>query len=583
MYLVSFLIISFSFSKIQYCKARLTPLKATSFNLSIFKLFHWYFADSYDIIHFKIDKNHDLKDELRKMATIKPFYQFKSTYLVQIKNKTNADLIVTLERPAIEILETLKQYRKILLIIKTPNITTSFKHSLFGLKTKNILLLSYSQTKKWKVNLFDPFTNQTKQYGSEKVKEISDFFSKPPNYNGIEVKSTLFESKPTTVLSESEEFSGIDPMVIKVVGEKLNISFKHYIPCLKCDFYGSVRNGQVSGALGELFLNKSDIAFNSAFIKDYGVPNLEFSPVVFTDIVCVFVPKSLLMPPFNAYFSSMSNKMQILGIILVIIFGSAVLGFITHKSRKHKDYERLFFVMFQIIFNNKQINTRFLHERIFVGTIFVFSVIQTTIFQSVLVDLTTNPRFYPDINNLEQLAERNVKITTYSSSLANIFNTSIQHDFMEKLQKNLLVLPRTNTTRYFAALTRKTTFDYYGLVEKHKYGFRKSHLVPQCPQTFLLAYLMRKNVFFKNDFNDVLERVIEGGFVGKWYRDHFRNFTYELPVNLTGIRSFPAAFSLDRFKYAIFLLFFGLGFSFMVFIVEVIVRFKFFKFKTVKT
>lgn len=57
-------------------------------------------------------------------------------------------------------------------------------------------------------------------------------------------------------------------------------------------------NGTLTGALKTIQSRKSDIAFIGYFIKDYETRDVEFSPSVYSDELCIVVRKAGRIPQF---------------------------------------------------------------------------------------------------------------------------------------------------------------------------------------------------------------------------------------------------------------------------------------------
>lgn len=106
-----------------------------------------------------------------------------------------------------------------------------------------------------------------------------------------------------SILTYSNGHSGIDGIVLSYLVEKLNLNplFQKYDDAN----YGAFnkKTEQFDGTLGDIVYNRSDVAVNGRYIKDYGEGTedvVEFLDSVFFDRICVITPKAQEIPKWKA-------------------------------------------------------------------------------------------------------------------------------------------------------------------------------------------------------------------------------------------------------------------------------------------
>lgn len=105
-----------------------------------------------------------------------------------------------------------------------------------------------------------------------------------------------------SIFKYSNGHSGIDGIVLSYLVEKLNLNpiFNKFNDAN----YGAFnkKTGLFDGTLGDIAYNRSDVAINGRYIKDYGKGTfkaLEFlTPVIF-DSICIITPKAQEIPKWK--------------------------------------------------------------------------------------------------------------------------------------------------------------------------------------------------------------------------------------------------------------------------------------------
>ncbi|KAK5644461.1 hypothetical protein RI129_005761 [Pyrocoelia pectoralis] len=478
-----------------------------------------------------------------------------------------------------DILEMKKRSRNGALVMvvtehKISTVTAFFMYA-WSLRFKDIIMAQPGNN--GGIYAFNPFLNHTKKFGIRQVEEINKFLT-PKNYHGVTIQGTLFDTSPITV-NVNGVFLGIDPMIIKTINQCLNVTIDTHVPYDGEHFGYKSKNGTATGAIKELYTKESEIAFNQIFVKDYHTPELTFTNTISDDCVCVIVPKASLIPKWTAIFYAFSNQVWI---AIFIIITTAIIGlFIIRKydiNRTAKNIQNehvydhswstvcldvcqaLFNITYRNVFSSKY------HNRLILGALFLHALIINTLFQGSLVTVTTSQKRYPDINTMKQLVESNYYISTYSPTLADIFNNT-ENPYMQKLSKRFILLD-DESPPLPAILSRRLKHNF--LFSTKQKGTQDIHIVQECARSFSLAYLVHRNAYFLHDFNDIIAKVVEAGLINQWNEMLKLNLSDMLEQN-TYVEEhveFPRPFTVIDLQTSFYILIVGLTISYIVFLFE---------------
>lgn len=395
------------------------------------------------------------------------------------------------------------------------------------------------------------------------------------NYYSYPISSTLFETLPTSFTRNGKRL-GVDYVTLKTVAKAFNFSITYYVPP-GTDWFGTkYTNGTITGCLGELYSGNSQIAFNQMFIKDYNISELEMSNVIFSDRLCVVVGKSNSYPLLPEIQSDIVYAT--LFVIICCVVTLKLIRKLNNLKCKKKQFDDGFFGVLTHIFqmvlsaSRHQIISSNLYERIFIGTFLFYGLINTTILQSLLSMAATKPLVSSQIDSLYDLANSNYKIITSSNNLQNVFHgSSMPH--MTTLNNRLIVTHYTKPDyEQFGYLIREAKYKYQQKLENSRKGFVNNHLVKECPDNYLLAYMYRKNFFFKPKLNNFLMKLFEYGFLQKWHNDVMSN-TYSTDFNSTTVNTefVNSKKKFSIFQFPLFPLVVGNLLGVSVFLLEVVI------------
>lgn len=168
--------------------------------------------------------------------------------------------------------------------------------------------------------------------------------------------------------------------------------------------------------------------------------------------------------------------------------------------------------------------TRAQHERIFVASVALVSMIFVSIYQSGLATVFVRPIYFKDIDSLEQLDKSDNEIhVKYEGFLTDVFpnDTSAVYRSLSKKMKLVdtldLAMDLVKNGENVATITRKSTTLLYNFLY---FARNELYLIDkECPKEYFLSYLVpAKSVLLKR-INEIMMDIQRFGFILKWIDD----------------------------------------------------------------
>uniref|UniRef100_A0A2M4BFM9 Putative glutamate-gated kainate-type ion channel receptor subunit glur5 n=1 Tax=Anopheles marajoara TaxID=58244 RepID=A0A2M4BFM9_9DIPT len=387
------------------------------------------------------------------------------------------------------------------------------------------------------------------------------------NFHGLPVRVEVFRSVYSNPVTRggatmTTVYRGADITARDVLQQYLNITVIH-VPA-DADLFGDrMPNGSFTGAMGRLVRREVDVVFTGFFIKDYFTRDLEFTASVYSDAVCCLVRKARRIPeyllPLYIFPADIWAMLVGLGVLCSVCW--AALRATLQWVRTRAAGERLMAATtttaggwlsrryrWAVLFNHSrtirrasrgrqllqividtyilllsapyQRFTRAGAERLFLAGLLLVSLIFVSLYQSGLAAVFVNPLYGRDISSLAQLDESEMAIPVkYRGFLDDVFavNYSTRMDSLRRRMVHLPVqesmLTRVARLGNIATVTRKSSLALDNAVYM---ATRQLHLIPECPRTYNLAYVLQRRSVFGECFNRVLLRMVGGGLVQHW-------------------------------------------------------------------
>jgi uncharacterized membrane protein len=417
------------------------------------------------------------------------------------------------------------------------------------------------------------------------------------NLNGMPLKISLFGHYPTLyLLQESnlktevsfcsndsqqlnwKSYHGVDGQMFSTMAHFMNFTPKIMNPS-NADSYGfPLPNGTFTGALGDVIYKQVDISFNSRFIKHYNTADIEFSNPLFSDKMCIIVPKAKPIPRWRRILLSFNSE---LWLILLCTF-SIVTTFkfilrMCHNSRKLEWV--VIFETFQVfLLTGIHKPPKITSERCVYASCLIFCLVVMNAFQGLLVTNITYPIYEPDIHTLAELDHSNLPIWSRSPENKDVFKdigTPVTERLLQKFDvfngsANELLNHVANLTDA-AAFIRETSSTYTESRYVAQDGSQLIHTVEECPAYYHLAYIVPRGSPYLPLINNFILRMNEAGLTFKWHSDGMDvNSLLSYRKQNYGRQEALRVFSLTDLQLAFYISVSGLILSILVFVLEAI-------------
>lgn len=160
-------------------------------------------------------------------------------------------------------------------------------------------------------------------------------------------------------------------------------------------------------------------------------------------------------------------------------------------------------------------------ERLFISTICMISLIFVSVFQSRLSSVFIKPMYQKDIDTLVELDNSNFSIHLKHQAMLDDLFLDPNSTLKKSLRKKLVLSPRSSMAKLVhkkneAYITRKSTSK---LRNEIYFLNNQLHLVKECPILYNIGFVFPKNSVFKERINEILLKLLNGGFMEKWIKD----------------------------------------------------------------
>lgn len=181
--------------------------------------------------------------------------------------------------------------------------------------------------------------------------------------------------------------------------------------------------------------------------------------------------------------------------------------------------------------------TRAPHERLYVATVCLVSLIFMNIYQSGLATVFVRPIYFKDIDTLKRLDDSGNEIhVKYAGYMTDVFpndTSKVYRNLRHKMKlvtTNIGAMDLVKYNEKVATITRKSTT----LLDNYLYFAQKElFLVEECPKKYYLSYMVPTNSVLLKRINEILIDIHRYGFILKWINDfNYQSFLSQMK-NLT--------------------------------------------------
>ncbi|XP_014489479.1 PREDICTED: uncharacterized protein LOC106752352 [Dinoponera quadriceps] len=414
------------------------------------------------------------------------------------------------------------------------------------------------------------------------------------NLNGYELKVGIFEGnhsianmmsssvmQPVSMQYDySNIFKGFDETILDIVARQMNFTAKRVHPTDNRSFGYQLPNGTYIGAIGDVVYGRTDVCFESFFVKRYSPYKnmlIEFTAQVEFDRVCVIVPKASKIPkwlriyhffPLSIWiFSMLSHVLTYITWHLLQVFNPRRTGRVSFLTTVYRSFLFNCGCPQKLPYSNA--------ERILLSGIFLGNITIVGFFNGMLYKSFANDMYYRDIDSLEDLEASGLPILFTSFGVSDIFGLKKDTDATPLIQS----LKRKLQHGYNAVINAAYYRNVSGLMRKHHFsilneelvntdGSPMLHLVKECPGTYYLSYLLPRNSILREKINTLIARLNQAGLPTLWTSRTIQRTVVKkklLAKRQENKADRFVAFSLSDLQTSFFTLLVGLSLSTIVF------------------
>ncbi|XP_072158033.1 glutamate receptor U1-like [Bemisia tabaci] len=428
------------------------------------------------------------------------------------------------------------------------------------------------------VNVYNPFKNSTEvtSIHMRNIGRIKKMMVHRMNdLNGYPLRVSIFPARMKATPLGNGSYSGPDGFILSTLARRMNFKPVTSEPKDGKKYGYKTPNGSFTGTLGDLINDRADISFNSVFIKDYETTQVRFTRPIDFDKLCLVVAKSGLRPHWKGMFLAFSVEMWL---AMLFTYSFSITFWCLLRKVNYGRYSLALTTLdLYRIFIMLPIDRvpAILSERVALVSFLWFSLSTATIFQASMVKFLSYPSYEPDIDTLEEVADKNLPILTASQNLRETFESdepvmkTLYDNFQVVHDKNVEILSKVAYEGKAAALGRMNDLEEKIATSYVKNNLVLLHIVADCPKAYHIAYMLPYDSPFLESINKVISIFVESGIIHSWYI-HSTPFRPLSDYHQTQETYKPL--TMSNVVIAFIVLGFGAGLSFLAFGAELLTR-----------
>ncbi|XP_014245608.1 uncharacterized protein LOC106664419 [Cimex lectularius] len=396
------------------------------------------------------------------------------------------------------------------------------------------------------------------------------------NFHKRPFRVAIFQKRFMSI-SENGKWNGFNKEVLDLLQEIFNFTRVLYFIDSNLRYGHKLSNGTFVGVLGEVLGGNVDFAANPLFIKDYNTTGIDFSTPIMFEHLCVAVPSASPIPRWKVIFICFDRTtwLCILSIYTFSMFVWKVFKF-RLKSNKTLKCVNIFFYVFRLIIASSIKPPVMLSGKIFVMTLVFMGFILATCFGGSLLNLLTRTVYGSQINTMTALDKSGLPIYTLSMNLQHdTFDGSKpeERNLAEKVKiyhdTTADLVEMVYKTRNSACLGRKDdlTRRIWKLEESSQ--TRTVHIVEECPRSYYLSYIMKKESRYFTTIDAVLGRLVASGVLKSPKFTDSPSYYYAGRSKSTTATFSPVPLGMDNLTITFLILLVGYLASIVIFITEI--------------
>lgn len=519
----------------------------------------------------------DFKEEL--------LIKCKLTHSIRLDNYTKiVNSPLRIKKNSIFLLDTIERFRILLKNI----VPTKFDFNgnfLFVLIAGSMNEIQEIFAKMWLKNIYNvnviyAATNETvlvtflpfessENCGSTKPKAINIFRdgefesdmifpAKMNNFNGCPLRVVTFEDEDVVMRISDDEYRGYCIDLLMALAKQLN--FRPDINFLTQELaYGIVYdNGTATGALGEVFYNRSDIALGDFFLKPNRIPKFDFTMAYQVMNLVWIIPPGLRYTPLQKLMLPFEFPVWIY-LMITITIGIIVIIFINIKIPQMRAFvygvnvKHPFLNMAVVILGSQQHRMpKRNFARFLIMNFMLFTLVLRSIYQGSLYRFLQSDGRQKEVQSVEEMLANDFTFYAFEASTLDLIKGSSLEIFNKtKVYKkeNFLLHTELNGDEKIAGLeTIKNVVN----------ANQGNTTIIYCKEPFMyinIVLYLQKHSYITKAFDENIKQLIAAGLMQQWIKVHHLEKYYKSVMNRKN--SIQKKLSLHQLSGAFYLLLFG--------------------------
>jgi len=414
----------------------------------------------------------------------------------------------------------------------------------------------------------------------------------PHNFGGCKITASVVPQEPFVMSlnrkANNENISlyneGSDIRLFLFIAEAMNLSGMLTPPIFLREIWPvKLANGSWTGALGEVFDNKADIAFSGLSINLERFIDFDVTKVYCFSSLLWIVPCAEPLGRVTSISKVFSASVWLITLIMIILSAgfmysvSTCLPKFIEEADHYKTISNCFYnvwATFLGISVPKMPLTD--HLKIFFVMLVWYSLAINIVFQAFVTSYIINPGFQKQITSVEDLIESGIGYGYYPGIDVLLSNTS-DWRFKEIISNRIpcyndSCVARTIGRKDFATISDTMYIEYVKAYAAHdSYGRSAVCSFNQESKVRLVAMFLEKGSFLAEHINRVINVAVEAGLNNFWWK----NILDKLRNKAVGVKGHAlmddyTVLLIDHLQGVFYLLLLGHALAFVAFIGEIL-------------
>lgn len=402
----------------------------------------------------------------------------------------------------------------------------------------NVLII-FHRHNEMQIASYNPFASNQFTFfnGTENLKTL--FPDKTSNLNGLELKATIYQDRTRATFNEANRrnasaMGGADGLMAQLIVQFMNSSLQLLSPSDGVEIGEFLENGHATGCLGQLVRREVNFGVNIRFYRLGQFKSfLEATTTNGRDDICILVPRAGKATDIGNIFRAFS-KYDWIAIAVswpAVAFTYRFIDVVLSRRHNRPRRQTTISIFFDLLALNFGQSTHTMPanwlKKSLIGVWLIYTLLITSLYQSMLSGNLVIPKDLPDINSIEQLDQSQYKIISYPRYNRQILDFLKDTQFSAKYRRLPQRLINVTQDEFFAEIRKNNQTIAYANKHHINVYLRRMHRangeviyneMKQCPVPYVTIYGLPFGSPYKGRINYIIRQAQENGLIEKWDR-----------------------------------------------------------------